>query len=150
MKKLILAASLPFVLNACSSVDEAMGPTILTPQDLQHHRWVLAEIDGKKVPEPANKAAISYLEIGENMYAGGLAGCNTFQGQAMVDQESGEFKVDKMAMTMKMCADSNAMATERAVASTLSTWSKVTLSKDEFEFKGDEHTLTYKLSEWMN
>lgn len=149
MKKLLFIVSLPLLLNACSTAHDMLEPTILTPADLQHHRWVLTQINGEAITQPQNKAQVSSLEIGENMFANGMAGCNTYQGQASINPETGEFKINKMAMTMKMCID-DAMIRERAVASTLSAWSEIEMGKDTLEIKGDEYTLTYQLSEWVN
>lgn len=67
MKKILTIISLPLLLAACSSSDKA---NFVKPVDLQHHHWVLSEIDGKQVSEPAN-GTIPDLEITENMNSHG-------------------------------------------------------------------------------
>lgn len=145
MKKLIAAFSVPMLLAACSSTDKA---DFVKPADLQHHHWVLSEIDGNEVAKAAN-GSLPDLEIGENMTSHGNAGCNGFHGMAEINPNNGQFRIDKMAMTMKMCVG-DAMATERAVASTLSAWSKIDLKKDTLTLSNDQHTLTYTLRDWVN
>lgn len=149
MKKVLFIVAMPFVLNACSTAENMVSPTILTPADLQHHRWVLTEINDEPVKQPENKALVSSFEVGSEMSASGLAGCNRYHGTAMIDPKTGQFKIEKMAMTMKLCID-DAMSREQAVASTLSVWSDITLDDDTLEITGDEYSLTYKLSEWVN
>lgn len=144
MKKLITALSVPVLLAACSSTDKA---DFVTPADLQHHRWVLIEVDGKEVPEAHNDIRPD-LEIGEAMTSHGNAGCNGFHGQAEINPKTGEFRIEKMAMTMKMC-QGEAMNIERAVASTLSAWSKIDLGKDSLTLSNDQHKLTYTLKDWV-
>lgn len=145
MKKLLTALSIPVLLAACSSTDKA---DFVTPADLQHHHWVLSEIDGKEAAKAPNGSQAT-LEIGEAMNSNGNAGCNGFHGQAEINPKTGEFRIEKMAMTMKMCIG-DAMNTERAVASTLSTWSKIDLGKDTLTLSNDQHTLTYTLRDWVN
>lgn len=142
MKKLITALSVPILLAACSSTDKA---DFVTPADLQHHHWVLSEIDGKEI----TKESKADLEIGEAMNSNGNAGCNGFHGQAEINPKTGEFRIEKMAMTMKMC-QGEAMNIERAVASTLSAWSTIDLSKETLTLTNDQHSLTYTLRDWVN
>lgn len=77
-KKLLAVAALPMMLAACTTTgDNAMQ---VTPTDLQHHNWELAQIDGKDI-EKSEHQATPRLEIGEKMTANGMAGCNNFFGQ---------------------------------------------------------------------
>ncbi|WP_153447250.1 META domain-containing protein [Vibrio algicola] len=144
MKKIIPLVSLSLLLAACSSQDKV---SMVTPSDLQHHHWELSEIDGTPVAE--NKfGQVPDIEIGENMNSHGSTGCNSYRGMAEINAETGEFRISKMAMTMKMC-QGDAMTTERAVASTLSAWSTIDLNKQSLELSNDEHTLTFVLKDWV-
>ncbi len=137
--------SLPVLLTACATND---ADNFIKAEQLQHHHWVLTEIDGKAFASDDIKTRPD-LEIGENMQSHGLAGCNTFRGQAEINPKTGEFRINTMAMTMKMCIG-DSMNVERAVASTLSAWSKIDLSAKKLQLSNDEHRLTYTLQDWVN
>lgn len=145
MKKLVISLSLPLLLAACSTNNTA---DFVKPVDLQHHHWVLNKIDGNEVTK-GQMGTIPELEIGEAMQSHGNAGCNGFNGKAEINKETGQFRIHQMAMTMKMCSG-DAMETERIVASTLSAWSTIQLTKDTLKFSNAEHTLTYTLRDWVN
>ncbi|OEF27279.1 META domain-containing protein [Vibrio rumoiensis] len=145
MKKLITCLSLPILLAACSSNSKT---DFVKPVDLQHHHWVLSEIDGKEVVKNA-MGSVPDLEISENMQSNGNAGCNGFHGQAEINKDTGQFRINKMGMTMKLCPG-DAMKTERIVASTLSAWSNIDLTKETLKLSSKEHTLTYTLRDWVN
>lgn len=61
-------------------------------EDLQHHRWVLAKINGQTLSDYAQqlgfeKAAPRFLpelDFGEKGFVAGNTGCNRFNGQASV------------------------------------------------------------------
>ncbi|MCG9639705.1 META domain-containing protein [Vibrio sp. Isolate34] len=143
-KKLLAVAALPMMLAACTTTgDNAMK---VTPTDLQHHNWELAQIDGKDIEKSENQAT-PRLEIGEKMTANGIAGCNNFFGQG--ELKDGQFRIKQMGMTMKMCQGS-AMEIEQSVSATLSEWSDVTLTNDTLVLKNDVHTLTYTIRDWVN
>ena len=144
MKKIIPLVGLSMLLAACSSHDKA---DFVTASDLQHHHWELSAIDGKPVAK--NKLdKVADIEVGENLNTHGFAGCNSYRGMAEINAQTGEFRISQMAMTMKMCMD-DSMATERAVASTLSAWSKIDLDKQTLKLSNDEHTLTFTLKDWV-
>ncbi|MBL4831323.1 MAG: META domain-containing protein [Aliivibrio sp.] len=144
MKKLLIAITLPLFIAACgSTVDEKQ--TQVSAKSLQHHHWILTEIDGTAINAP-DKFAAPDLEIGENFSANGKAGCNNFFGQAELNAE-GKFRIDKMGMSMKACLG-DVMKTEQIVTSTLSTWSDISLTKDSLTLKDEQHQLTFKLSDW--
>ncbi|MCP3700566.1 MAG: META domain-containing protein [Aliivibrio sp.] len=148
MKKLLVAVSLPILMAACASNgDNAMTDDQVSADMLQHHNWQLTQVDGKDIVS-SEEMETPRLEIGEKMTANGNAGCNNFFGQAELNKE-GQFRIEKMGMTMKMCIG-DAMTTEQAVTSTLSTWSDITLTKENLILKGQEHKLTFTLRDWVN
>lgn len=146
MKKIVTALSLSVLVAACSSTPEKTR--IVQDTDLQHHHWVLSKIDGNEVAKDA-KGQVPDLEVGEDMFAHGMSGCNSYRGLAEINPKTGFFRVNQMAMTMKMC-QGDAMDTERAMASTLSTWSKIDLGKDTLTLSNNQHTLTFTLRDWVN
>jgi heat shock protein HslJ len=147
MKKLLVAISLPVLMAACSSNGDMMTDATVSADMLQHHNWQLTEVDGNAVATP-KKMEAPRLEIGEKMTANGNAGCNNFFGQAELNKE-GQFRIEKMGMTMKMCMG-DAMTTEHAMSSTLSSWSDITLTKENLILKGQDHELTFTLRDWVN
>jgi heat shock protein HslJ len=147
MKKLLVAVSLPILMAACSSNGDMMTDATVSADMLQHHNWQLTEVDGNAVATP-EKMEAPRLEIGEKMTANGNAGCNNFFGQAELNKE-GQFRIEKMGMTMKMCMG-DAMTTEQAMSSTVSSWSDITLTKENLILKGQDHELTFTLRDWVN
>lgn len=145
-KTLLAAVVLPVLMTACAANDtkeDAMKA--VTAQDLQHHNWNLVQIDGNPVQVDAQNQT-PRLEIGEKMTANGNAGCNNFFGQA--ELKEGQFRIEKMGMTMKMCVGS-AMDIEQTMSMTLSDWSDITVTQDGLELKGAKHTLTFELKDWV-
>ncbi|MBD0785429.1 META domain-containing protein [Vibrio sp. Y2-5] len=142
-KSLLAAVTLPVILTACKSTGDEVQ---ITAQDLQHHNWELVQVDGKDLVKN-ERLKTPNLEIGEKMIANGNAGCNNFFGQAEV--KDNKFRIEKMGKTMKMCIG-DIMDTEQAVSQTLQEWSDMTLTKDSLVLKTEVHTLTFKLSDYMN
>ncbi len=147
-KALLAAVVLPVLITACSAQKSNSEETVqaITPQDLQHHNWNLEKIDGQMI-SVQDKSQTPRLEIGEKMTANGNAGCNNYFGQG--ELEDGKFRIKQMGMTMKMCGD-DAMNIEMSMSKTLSDWSEITLTKESLVLKGSEHTLTFKLRDWVN
>ncbi|MGF1693153.1 META domain-containing protein [Photobacterium kagoshimensis] len=138
MKKRFLAAlALPVLLAACANNNTAQ---VASEQALTNSNWVLTQVDSKalELPEPMKAPN---LELGADLNANGLAGCNRFFGQA--EYKEGKVRLDKMGMTMMACP-APAMALENTFAQTLSDWSEATISGNQLTLKGAEHTLTFE------
>ena len=75
--------------------------SLVTQRDLQHHRWILESINGKKIEAAALDNRIPELEIGEQMLASGYSGCNRFHGKAVLRED--RFYIDSMASTRMFC-----------------------------------------------
>lgn len=144
LKTLVAAISLPVLMTACTSNGDNVKE--ITAQDLQHHNWELVQIDGNKI-ELTERQKAPRLEIGENLTANGNAGCNNFFGQA--ELKNNQLRIEKMGMTMKMCIG-DIMNIEKAMSTTLSEWSDITLTKDGLVLKSSEHELTFTLRDWVN
>jgi len=80
-------------------------------EDLQHHRWILHSIDGVELSayaqelgfeDDAPPAKIPDLDFGEQGFVSGNTGCNQFQGQARVIDNS--LILSQLATTLMMCA----------------------------------------------
>lgn len=136
MKRILIAAVLPVVLSACST----LGP--VTKANLQHHHWNLVSIDGEAV----NPVLNSDLELGENFTINGQAGCNRYFGEA--ELTNGVLKAEKLGTTMMACTE-RVQKVESAVIKTLIQGAKVTNKGKTMTLVGEEHTLVYKLADWM-
>jgi heat shock protein HslJ len=130
------------LLSACASTPSG---TPLTAESLQHHHWVLEQIDGQ--PVIAEKNRQPDLEIGEKLRANGNAGCNRFMGQ--VEIQGQQLRISKMASTMMLC-QAPQQDWEAAMTSTLSNWSQAELSAQQLRLKGAKHELVLRLSDWMH
>ncbi|SRR5690554_155299 len=136
MQRILMAIALPIIVTACST----MGP--VTKTDLQHHHWKLVSIDGVEV----NPILNSDLELGENFTINGQAGCNRYFGEA--DLTDGVLKAEKLGTTMMACTE-KVQTVETAVIKTLIQGAKVINKGKIMTLIGDEHTLVYKLADWM-
>ena len=135
---LIALTTLP---GACTSPPPSAP---LSAQSLQHHHWVLEKIDG--LPLLAEKGKAPDLEIGEQLRANGSAGCNRYFGQ--VELQGSQLRIKQMASTMMLCPAPQ-QDWERAMTSTLSDWSEVTLGEQQLLLKGPQHELQFKLQDWV-
>lgn len=141
MKKRLLAALvLPMMLAACSTT----GLTTKTSQpvtgpELADGSWSLVQIDNQDLTQP-EAAQAPTLALAADLAANGHAGCNRYFGQAEV--KDGQFRIEKMGMTMMLCPDSE-MKVEQTFTQSLSDWNKVTISGDTMTLTNAKHTLTF-------
>lgn len=145
-KKCLVPIAASVLLAACNQNDSNPASAAVSAQDLQHHNWNLVKVDGQAIQLEDNQE-LPRLEISEKMMANGNAGCNNFFGQA--ELEKGKFRIDNMGMTMKMCLDAQ-MNVEQAMSQTLADWSDITVTEQGLELKGNNHTLTFELKDWVN
>ena len=141
LARLLSLIAMTALLGACAT---APSSTPLTAQSLQHHHWVLEKIDG--LPLLAERGTAPDLEIGEHLRANGSAGCNRYFGQ--VELQGSQLRIKQMASTMMLC-QSPQQDWERAMTSTLSDWSEVTLGEQQLLLKGPQHELQFKLQDWV-
>ena len=141
LARLLSLIAMTALLGACAT---APSSTPLTAQSLQHHHWVLEKIDG--LPLLAERGTAPDLEIGEHLRANGSAGCNRYFGQ--VELQDSQLRIKQMASTMMLC-QSPQQDWERAMTSTLSDWSEVTLGEQQLLLKGPQHELQFKLQDWV-
>lgn len=139
-KRLLSALVLPMMLAACSTT----GITTKTPQpvtgnELANGNWSLVQIDNQDIAQP-EAAQAPTLTLAADLAANGHAGCNRYFGQAEV--KDGQFRIEKMGMTMMLCPDSE-MKVEQTFTQSLSDWSKVNISGDTMTMTNAKHTLTF-------
>ena len=129
MKKVAALVALSLLMAGCVSSDKIA----VTPEQLQHHRFVLESVNGKPVTSDKNPPEISF---GEKMMISGSM-CNHFSGEGKLS--NGELTAKGLAMTRMMCA--NPQLNERA---------QVDLTANQLTLATAKQTLTYKLADLMN
>ncbi|SKA50769.1 META domain-containing protein [Photobacterium toruni] len=137
MKKRLLAAMvLPMMLAACSTTGlTSKTPQSITASELANGSWSLVKIDNQVLSQP-----VPTLELATDLAANGHAGCNRYFGQAEVKE--GQFRIEKMGMTMMLCPDSE-MKVEQTFTQSMSDWNKVSVSGDTMTMTNAKHTLTF-------
>ncbi|MEC6816670.1 META domain-containing protein [Photobacterium toruni] len=137
MKKRLLAAMvLPMMLAACSTTGlTSKTPQPITASELANGSWSLVKIDNQVLSQP-----VPTLELATDLAANGHAGCNRYFGQAEVKE--GQFRIEKMGMTMMLCPDSE-MKVEQTFTQSMSDWNKVSVSGDTMTMTNAKHTLTF-------
>lgn len=79
MKKVAALVALSLLMAGCVSNDKIA----VTPEQLQHHRFVLESVNGKPVTNDKNPPEISF---GEKMMISGSM-CNRFSGEGRTDSQ---------------------------------------------------------------
>ena len=82
------------VFGTCSNSD------VITQGALQHHRWMLTMMDGRKVQRAPDN--LPWLEVGEAMHVSGFTGCNQMQGKASL--RGNLLVVPNLATSRKACS----------------------------------------------
>ncbi|MFL4241197.1 heat shock protein HslJ [Escherichia coli] len=136
MKKVAAFVALSLLMAGCVSNDKIA----VTPEQLQHHRFVLESVNGKPVTSDKNPPEISF---GEKMMISGSM-CNRFSGEGKLS--NGELTAKGLAMTRMMCA--NPQLNE--LDNTISESAQVDLTANQLTLATAKQTLTYKLADLMN
>ncbi|QQB93790.1 heat shock protein HslJ [Escherichia coli] len=134
MKKVAAFVALSLLMAGCVSNDKIA----VTPEQLQHHRFVLESVNGKPVTSDKNPPEISF---GEKMMISGSM-CNRFSG--------GELTAKGLAMTRMMCANPQLNELDNTISEMLKEGAQVDLTANQLTLATAKQTLTYKLADLMN
>ena len=134
MKKVAAFVALSLLMAGCVSNDKIA----VTPEQLQHHRFVLESVNGKPVTSDKNPPEISF---GEKMMISGSM-CNRFSGEGKLS--NGELTAKGLAMTRMMCELDN------TISEMLKEGAQVDLTANQLTLATAKQTLTYKLADLMN
>ncbi|MCD1126946.1 heat shock protein HslJ [Jinshanibacter sp. LJY008] len=139
--------TLPFIISAvllsgCTLTD---GSTV-KESDLLHHNFILTSVDGKSMADTTKEKRPLNIEFDENMHISG-AMCNRFMGQATL--KNGVLTAKQLASTRMACLDEQVSQLDQVIATTLNNGAKVTLDQGVLTLRSAQHTLTYKLSDWV-
>ncbi|ERA28000.1 heat shock protein hslJ [Escherichia coli UMEA 3899-1] len=116
----------------------------VTPEQLQHHRFVLESVNGKPVTSDKNPPEISF---GEKMMISGSM-CNRFSGEGKLS--NGELTAKGLAMTRMMCANPQLNELDNTISKMLKEGAQVDLTANQLTLATAKQTLTYKLADLMN
>lgn len=128
------------LLAACgaknAAPDQASG---VSKQDLVHHAFVLASINGNPFVE---KERLPTLEFNEGFRVSGAV-CNRFTGQA--ELENGMLTVKQMASTRMLCADQELNRLENDFSRMLMDGAAITLAGKILTLGRDGYVLEFVL-----
>jgi heat shock protein HslJ len=141
------------VLGRCSQDDVAKSMRI---EDLQHRRWELQRIDGVELDDYARQlgfdgdttlSKVPDLDFGEQGFVSGSSGCNQFQGQARVVDNS--LILSQLATTAMLC---NGFAGELELQMQLLFRNPLAIARDgsALILSATDRELYYRLRDWVN
>ncbi|WP_419876642.1 heat shock protein HslJ [Escherichia coli] len=140
MKKVAALVALSLLMAGCVSSDKIA----VTPEQLQHHRFVLESVNGKPVTSDKNPPEISF---GVKMMISGSM-CNRFSGEGKLS--NGELTAKGLAMTRMMCANPQLNELDNTISEMLKEGAQVDLTANQLTLATAKQTLTYKLADLMN
>lgn len=145
MKKLVALSVISLVLAGCVNP----GKASVQPEQLQGHRFMLVNVDGKAVTGTAAQPEISFsaqsdISLVKNITVSGTM-CNHFNGQGKLSD--GELKVNGLAMTRKLCTEPQLNALDQTLGDMLRKGAQVDLTEDQLTLATAEKTLTFKRAE---
>ncbi|MDI7383985.1 heat shock protein HslJ [Cronobacter dublinensis] len=140
MKKILIPLLAGMALAGCQSTSSSSH---ITPETLQHHRYVLQTVNGapldatRRVPE---------LSFGEKMHVSGSM-CNRFMGQGELHGDT--LKVNGLASTRMLCAEPQLNELDKLIGEMLSQGTTVSVEKQQLTLHYRQYTLVYKLADLM-
>lgn len=140
MKKLTcLAVGITLLAGCVHTASDA-----LSPQALEHRRYVLESVDGKPIASTQRQLDISF---GEKLHVAGSM-CNRFMGQGKLD--GNVLKVEGMASTRMLCAEPELNQLDNVISEMLNNGAAVDVQPRSLTLKNSQHTLIYKQADWVN
>ncbi|EKK7714069.1 heat shock protein HslJ [Cronobacter dublinensis] len=140
MKKILIPLLAGMALAGCQSTSSSSH---ITPETLQHHRYVLQTVNGapldatRRVPE---------LSFGEKMHVSGSM-CNRFMGKGELHGDT--LKVNGLASTRMLCAEPQLNELDKLIGEMLSQGAMVSVEKQQLTLHYRQYTLVYKLADLM-
>ncbi|MGN7788608.1 heat shock protein HslJ [Enterobacter sp. 22452] len=142
MKKLVAVTFLSLALAGCVNP----GKASVQPEQLQNHRFVLENVDGKAITKTATQPEISFSALSDislikNITVSGVM-CNSYNGQGKLSE--GALTVKSLAMTRKLCTDPQLNELDQAIGDMLRKGAQVDLTEDQLTLATAEKTLMFK------
>ncbi|EMW0511935.1 heat shock protein HslJ [Enterobacter mori] len=142
MKKLVAVTFLSLALAGCVNP----GKASVQPEQLQNHRFVLENVDGKAITKTATQPEISFSALSDislikNITVSGVM-CNSYNGQGKLSE--GALTVKTLAMTRKLCTDPQLNELDQAIGDMLRKGAQVDLTEDQLTLATADKTLMFK------
>ncbi|EME8860431.1 heat shock protein HslJ [Enterobacter mori] len=142
MKKLVAVTFLSLAMAGCVNP----GKASVQPEQLQNHRFVLENVDGKAITKTATQPEISFSALSDislikNITVSGVM-CNSYNGQGKLSE--GALTVKTLAMTRKLCTDPQLNELDQAIGDMLRKGAQVDLTEDQLTLATAEKTLMFK------
>lgn len=142
MKKLVAVTFLSLALAGCVNP----GKASVQPEQLQNHRFVLENVDGKAITKTATQPEISFSALSDislikNITVSGVM-CNSYNGQGKLSE--GALTVKTLAMTRKLCSDPQLNELDQVISDMLRKGAQVDLTEDQLTLATAEKTLMFK------
>ena len=145
MKKLVAVTFLSLALAGCVNP----GKASVQPEQLQNHRFVLENVDGKAITKTATQPEISFSALSDislikNITVSGVM-CNSYNGQGKLSE--GALTVKTLAMTRKLCTDPQLNELDQVIGDMLRKGAQVDLTEDQLTLATADKTLMFKRAE---
>lgn len=142
MKKLVAVTFLSLAMAGCVNP----GKASVQPEQLQNHRFVLENVDGKAITKTATQPEISFSALSDislikNITVSGVM-CNSYNGQGKLSE--GALTVKTLAMTRKLCTDPQLNELDQAIGDMLRKGAQVDLTEDQLTLATADKTLMFK------
>ncbi|WP_276854637.1 heat shock protein HslJ [Enterobacter oligotrophicus] len=142
MKKYVALCLISLALTGCVNP----GKASVQPDQLQNHRFVLENVDGKAVKAVTTQPEIRFsaqpdISLVNNIAVSGMM-CNRFNGQGKLSE--GELKVKTLAMPRKLCTDPQLNELDQTIGNMLRKGAQVDLTEDQLTLATAEKTLMFK------
>lgn len=149
MKKILMSVATLLLVTACASEGSEMtkDSNSVTAKDIQHHNYVLTEIDGKAY-RTAKNAMSPNIAFGEKMNISGEM-CNNYFGQG--ELKDGMLTVKNIGMTRKFCSDATLNQLDQTIGQLLENGAKISLEDNgkNLILSNDKTTLKFWLKDYM-
>jgi len=142
------AADYDGLITVTSVYGLCAGTNLVTPFDLQHHRWLLERVNDEMLVAPVIDAVVPELDFGEQLHVSGNTGCNRFSGLALLRGDT--IQIERMTSTAMTCSPAlNNL--EQMVNGVLGAPATIRLTADrELILATATVTLQYRLRDWVD
>ena len=142
------AADYDGLITVVKSYDRCDDTSIVTHGDLQHHRWMLENINSEALDVDAMNGRIPDLDFGEQMHVSGNTGCNRFSGRATLHDDYIRF--GQLISTLMSCSPAQ-NEVERTIENVMaSTEIEITINGNYLSLRAGEVSLRYLLQDWVD
>lgn len=144
MKRIIPLTLFGVLLVACQAQNvNANNNDNVIEQQLMHHNFVLAEIDGQTV---GRKTGMPSIAFGEKMFVSATM-CNDFYGMGRINQST--LVVKYLSKTELECVDEDLSKWDQLINRMLTDGAVVSYNEKELVLTQGHYKLVYRLKDYM-